>query len=150
MHSQSTFISLVLITALAAVVPAVSARVERLRIPIVIGEILAGILIGKSGLRLVQPGPILEFLAEFGFVFLMFISGLEVDITSLRLWGVSEESRPFYCRHLFMALVGFGFTLAAAFVFAWGLVSVGLVENPFIMMLILGTTSLGIERNPFC
>jgi len=144
MHNQSAFISLVLITALAAVVPAVSARIERLRIPIVIGEILAGIIIGKSGLRLVQPGPILEFLAEFGFVFLMFISGLEVDITSLRLWGVSEERRPFYCRHLFMALISFGFTLAAAFVFAWGLVSVGLVENPFIMTLILGTTSLGI------
>ena len=84
MHSQSTFISLVLITALAAIVPAVSARIERLRIPIVIGEILAGIIIGKSGLRLVQPGPILEFLAESGFVFLMFISGLEVDITSLK------------------------------------------------------------------
>ena len=51
-------LSLLLITFLAALVPLLSARFSRLRIPVVIGEILAGIVIGKSGLNLVDTNPI--------------------------------------------------------------------------------------------
>lgn len=56
---------------------------EALRLPLVVGEILAGIAIGYSGLNLVHQTPTLDFLAEFGFAFLMFLSGLEVSFSSL-------------------------------------------------------------------
>ena len=50
---------------------------ERIRQPAVVGEILAGILIGPSVLKLLQPTEILEALAQIGVIFLLFTVGLE-------------------------------------------------------------------------
>jgi Kef-type K+ transport system membrane component KefB/Trk K+ transport system NAD-binding subunit len=142
---QSALLSLLLITVLAALVPLLASRLRRWRIPVVIGEILAGMIIGKSGFDLVAPSPILDFLAQFGFVFLMFISGLEVDVSMLSLAPLEEEERePFWHAPLFLAFISFILTLAGAFAIAFGLVKIGLVHNAFIMGLILSTTSLGI------
>jgi len=146
MPEQSALLSLLLITVLAALVPLLASRLRGWRIPIVIGEILAGMIIGKSGFNLVAPSPILDFLAEFGFVFLMFISGLEVDVSALTLHPLEEESErvPFWREPLFLAFFSFILTLGSAFAIAFGLGKVGLVRSPLIMGLILSTTSLGI------
>ena len=50
---------------------------ERLRQPAVVGEILAGILIGPSVLGWVKPNEIITTLAEIGVIFLLFTVGLE-------------------------------------------------------------------------
>lgn len=50
---------------------------ERLRQPAVVGEILAGILIGPSLLGWVKPNEIISTLAEIGVIFLLFTVGLE-------------------------------------------------------------------------
>ncbi|HVG22156.1 MAG TPA: cation:proton antiporter [Blastocatellia bacterium] len=50
---------------------------ERIRQPAVVGEILAGILIGPSLLNLVQPTEVFDALAEIGVIFLLFMVGLE-------------------------------------------------------------------------
>lgn len=50
---------------------------ERIRQPAVVGEILAGIIIGPSLLALVQPTEIFDALAEIGVIFLLFMVGLE-------------------------------------------------------------------------
>jgi Kef-type K+ transport system membrane component KefB len=50
---------------------------ERLRQPAVVGEILAGVIIGPSLLRWVAPSEIIGTLAEFGVIFLLFNVGLE-------------------------------------------------------------------------
>lgn len=50
---------------------------ERLHQPAVVGEIIAGIIIGPAVLNLVQPTEILEALAELGIIFLLFTIGLE-------------------------------------------------------------------------
>jgi Kef-type K+ transport system membrane component KefB len=60
---------------------------ERLRQPAVVGEIIAGVLIGPSLLNLIQPvdaagvvtttGIVIESLAEIGVIFLLFTVGLE-------------------------------------------------------------------------
>ena len=69
----------------------VLSRLKRLHLPIVVGEILVGILIGRSGLGWVDPhDPMLVLLADFGFMFLMFLSGMEIDFSSLRLVGSHE------------------------------------------------------------
>jgi CPA2 family monovalent cation:H+ antiporter-2 len=141
---QSPLLSLLLITTLAALVPLLASRLRGWRIPIVIGEILAGMIIGTSGFNLVTPSPILDFLAEFGFVFLMFISGLEVDISALTMPALAEEQEPFWRAPLFLAVFSFILTLVGAFAIAFGLGHVGLVRNPLIIGLILSTTSLGI------
>jgi len=50
---------------------------ERIRQPAVVGEILAGIIIGPAVLGWVQPTEVLEALAEIGVIFLLFTVGLE-------------------------------------------------------------------------
>ncbi len=83
MHTDSPFVPLLIITLIAAVMPIVVSRLGGGRLPIVVGEILAGIVIGKSGFDLIHATESTDFLAEFGFVFLMFLSGLEVDFRAL-------------------------------------------------------------------
>ncbi len=50
---------------------------ERLKQPAVVGEILAGVLIGPSLLGWVAPSAIINILAEIGVIFLLFNVGLE-------------------------------------------------------------------------
>ena len=50
---------------------------ERIRQPAVVGEIIAGIIIGPAVLGLVQPTDVLDALAEIGVIFLLFTVGLE-------------------------------------------------------------------------
>lgn len=50
---------------------------ERLKQPAVVGEIMAGVLIGPSVLGLVEPSNILDIIAEIGVIFLLFNVGLE-------------------------------------------------------------------------
>jgi Kef-type K+ transport system membrane component KefB len=50
---------------------------ERLRQPAVVGEILAGVIIGPSLLGWVQPSDLISILAEIGVIFLLFTVGLE-------------------------------------------------------------------------
>ena len=61
MEHASPFAPLLLITVLAVVVPLIVIRIRPVRLPIVVGEIVAGIIIGKSGFNLVQPLPTLDF-----------------------------------------------------------------------------------------
>ena len=78
MEETLSFIPLLLVVFLAFIVPIVLSRFKELRLPIVVGEILAGIIIGRSGFGWVQQhDPALDLLAEFGFVFLMFLSGMD-------------------------------------------------------------------------
>ena len=52
---------------------------ERLKLPAVLGEILAGIAIGPFGIGLVVPSPAINDLAEVGAIFLLFTVGLETQ-----------------------------------------------------------------------
>ena len=56
---------------------------ERLKQPAVVGEILAGVLIGPSVLGLIEPSNILDIIAEIGVIFLLFNVGLETKPQSI-------------------------------------------------------------------
>ena len=60
---------------------------KRLGQPAIVGEILAGVLIGPSVLGLVELGEVLEVFAELGVVFLLFWVGLETRLSDLREVG---------------------------------------------------------------
>lgn len=51
---------------------------ERIKQPAVVGEILAGVIIGPSVLGLVHPSGVLDVFAEIGVILLLFNVGLEV------------------------------------------------------------------------
>lgn len=76
---------LALVGAVALLGPALAA-VTRWRVPIVVGELVAGVLIGSSGLRLVDAtDPTFAFLATLGFGLTMFVAGTHVPLRDSRL-----------------------------------------------------------------
>ena len=145
MHtSPAAFYSLLLITGLAVLVPILASRLRTIRLPLVVGEIIAGIIIGKSGFQLVERTPTLDFLAEFGFVFLMFLSGLEVSFAALSHSLRDGKNRLRAGGPLPLALLNFALTLLLATGAGFGLKQLGMTNNAVLMGLILSTTSLGI------
>ncbi|HWC27565.1 MAG TPA: cation:proton antiporter, partial [Solirubrobacteraceae bacterium] len=60
---------------------------RRARQPTIVGEILAGVLVGPAVLGLVEPSEVLEVFAELGVVFLLFWVGLETRLSELREVG---------------------------------------------------------------
>ncbi|MFN8131011.1 MAG: cation:proton antiporter [Solirubrobacteraceae bacterium] len=60
---------------------------KRIRQPALVGEILAGVIIGPSVLGIVSPDETLEVFAELGVVFLLFWVGLETKLSDLREVG---------------------------------------------------------------
>ena len=159
MEAEAGFAPLLIVIALAFIVPLLLVRFKRLRLPIVVGEILAGIVVGRSGFGWVtHEEPLLTLLAEFGFVFLMFLAGTEIDFANLnveRTGSLSDRAArterattgaygllrpgPFS-----IGLLSFLLTLALSTVVGLVLMRLGLVRNPWMMALIMSTTSLGV------
>jgi Kef-type K+ transport system membrane component KefB len=60
---------------------------RRLGQPPIVGEILAGIVVGPSALGLVEPSAVLETFSELGVVLLLFVVGLESRLADMRAVG---------------------------------------------------------------
>jgi Kef-type K+ transport system membrane component KefB len=146
MDTGHSFLPLLIVLLIAFVVPILLTHVKRMSIPIVVGEILAGMVVGRSGMAVVPPGdPLLIMLADFGIVFLMFLSGMEIDFQSLRSYsGPEERSGGKKLGVLSLALLHFGLTVILAGVAAYVLATIGLAHDIWILALILSTTSLGV------
>lgn len=86
---------------------------ESLRLPGIVGEILAGVLIGPSVLGWVQPGQILNVLSEIGVMFLLFRVGLEVKSAELLHVGGTATAVAF-------SGVAFPFVLGWGIMHLWG------------------------------
>lgn len=145
-EATPSFAPLLLVVALAAVVPLVLGRLKVLSVPVIVGEILVGIAFGESGLGFIGESGYLTFLADLGFVYLMFLAGLEINFGGLREGASVGDGRrggrlanPFVLGSC--VFVG---TVLLALLVSLLLGGAGLVENPFIMSLILSTTSVGV------
>jgi len=65
----------------AALLGPLLALPRKWHIPVVIGELLAGIIVGRTGLNLVNPAePTFTFLADMGFALVMFVAGSHVPV----------------------------------------------------------------------
>src|ERR1035437_3838955 len=61
-------------------------------VPVVIGEILAGIIIGHTGLDIINPSdPTVAFLGTVGFAMLMFTVGMHLPLRDKRLFSALRE-----------------------------------------------------------
>ena len=118
--------SLMLVSLAAALLPGLSRIV---RLPGVVLEILFGVLLGKSLLNLSFSGNWLPFLAQLGFLLLMFQAGMEIDVGMLK-----QQSRG----RLLFQLAVFALTVGLSFVAAT------LMNQGFYVALVLSTTSLGL------
>ena len=75
-------LELVLLYLVAAVLGVVVCR--SLKLPPMLGYLAVGVLIGPNALALAQNSAGVQYLAEFGVVFLMFVIGLEFNLPKLR------------------------------------------------------------------
>ncbi len=84
MHAPSFLgpLALVFLAALAA-----AYVLDRLRLPPLIGYLLAGVLLGPHGLAFVKDVDTVEALAQVGVVLLLFTVGLELPLSTLRRLG---------------------------------------------------------------
>jgi len=62
----------------------------RLKSPSVVGELLAGVVLGPSLLGWIEPSQIIRLLAEIGIILLLFEVGLETDIVRLVRTGAKS------------------------------------------------------------
>lgn len=81
---QDELLSLLVIALVAAAAPLVVDFPSSVRIPVVVVEILAGIVVGPHVLDIVQPDVVITFLSQSGLVFLFFLAGMEIDFDRIR------------------------------------------------------------------
>jgi Kef-type K+ transport system membrane component KefB len=123
---------LVLVVAIAFAAPMLLGLAPRIRLPAVVLEILAGIVIGPSGLGWVEPDAAIEVLALIGLAMLLFLAGMEI------------EPDRFRGRLLKIALAGSALSIAAGLVVGAALRQAELVDNPLLFAITLSATSLGL------
>lgn len=82
-----TFSTLAVVTVAGLLGPLLTVPV-RWHLPVVLGELLAGVALGSTGLRYLHPGEqTFTFLADIGFALVMFVAGSHVPVRDRRLRG---------------------------------------------------------------
>jgi len=140
------FIPLMVVVAIAWAIPMLMNILGFKKIPTVIIEIIAGYIIGRHFLPYlgIEGFKELEFLALSGFLFLMFESGLEININKIVFSFSVKEKTNLLENPLIAGIVIFASTLLLSFISAWGLSQLIPIKNTWYFSLILVTTSVGI------
>jgi len=139
---------LLIIAFLALMIPVVLSLLKLSRVPTVIVEIIVGYIVGKFVIAQFPEAHIqsLDFLALSGFMFLMFLGGLEIDVNQIIL--SFPRRRLSYSRFLKNPfLVGLAFFLASLVLSIAGtllLSKIVNIKNIWYFALIMVTTSVGI------
>ena len=100
---------------------------SRIHVPAAVAEILFGLAIGAAGV--VHESQATDFLAELGFIYLMFLVGMEIDFNRIEREGRKTVILAFVVASLVLA--------TAAFI-------VVRLEMPPFMALVIGAMSVGV------
>ncbi len=123
---------ILIVAAVAFLVPLGLGLFPSARVPSVVLEILAGVVIGPSVLGLVEVDLPLEVLGLIGLAFLLFLAGSEIDLERLRGGRLKG------------AATGFALSMVLALGVAFALRTTGLIEAPLFVAIMLSATALGI------
>jgi Kef-type K+ transport system membrane component KefB len=126
------FDNLLIVVAVAFAAPLVLGFFPGVKLPSVVLEILAGIVIGPSVLGIVEVDASVSVISVIGLAFLLFLAGLEIEFDRLR--------GPV----LRVTMMAFVISFAIAIVVALLLKATGLIETPLLIAIILCATSLGV------
>jgi Kef-type K+ transport system membrane component KefB len=127
-----SFSGLLIVVAVAFAAPFVLGLFPRVRMPSVVLEIVAGIVVGPSVLGWVHVDATIEVISTIGLAFLLFLAGLELDFARLRGPVLGRTS------------LGYAISLAVALAIALGLQAAGLVDTPLLVAIAMASTSLGV------
>ena len=111
---------------------------SKLRIPHIIGMVLAGVLIGEHGLNLLQRDISFEVFGQVGLYYIMFLAGLEMDMESVKknskrllIFGLLTCIVPLVLTYL-MSISILGYSGQASFLLGCIMASNTLVAYPII------------------
>ncbi len=124
--------SFLVIVSVAALAALLAGWVQpRLAIPVVVIEIVSGIIVGPEVLDLAEPDNFIEFFSNLGLGMLFFFAGYEIDFDRIR-------GDP-----LNLALIGWGLSLALAYGLGGLLMASGLVLSLLYTGSAMATTAIG-------
>jgi Kef-type K+ transport system membrane component KefB len=126
------FTNLLIVVAAAFAAPFLLGLAPRVRLPSVVLEIVAGIVIGPAVLGWVEIDDPIEVLNLIGLAFLLFLAGLEIDFGRLR--------GPLLRLSALSYVVSFGIAIVVCLCLKAG----DLIETPLLVAIILASTSLGV------
>lgn len=129
---ESYRIDLFLVAFAAALAPFLAGLPVRARLPVVVVELLLGMLLGPHVLGLADADGLIGTLGELGLTFLLFMVGLETNIGEVR-------GRP-----LQLAAGGWLGSFALALLCTYLLHGSGFIQTPLLAAVALSTTALGV------
>lgn len=110
----------------------------RLRIPHIIGMILAGVVIGKYGFNILERDSSFELFGKVGIYYIMFLAGLEMDLENLKknllkalVFGVLTFCIPF-AMGMWVGMNVLGFGIGASMLLSSIFASHTLVAYPIV------------------
>lgn len=126
------FTNLLIVVAVAFAAPFAIGLAPGLRLPAVVLEIVAGILVGPAVFGWVEIDEPIRVLSILGLAFLLFLAGLEIDFDRLR-------------GHV-ATVAGASFAVSFAIALAVGglLQAAGVVDSALFVAIVLSATSLGV------
>ena len=127
-----SFLGLFIVAVVAFLAPLLLGLSPLRRLPSVVLEIIAGIIIGPSVLHWVKVDLPIQILSSIGLAFLLFLAGLEVELQRLR------------GRLMINVGLGFLFSFGLALLVGYGLFINGQVKSPLFIAIVLVATALGI------
>ena len=120
---------------------------NKLRIPHLIGMILAGVLVGKHGLCVLERDASFELFGKVGMFYIMFLAGLEMDMVGMKqnmtrgvVFGVLTSLIPFGCGFLTGQLL-LGYSVTASLLLACIFGSHTIVSYPIV-------SRYGLNKHP--
>ncbi len=127
-----SFNGLLVVAVIAVTAPLLVNLAPALRVPAVVVEIVAGIVVGPSGLGWVELDLPIQVLGLMGLAFLLLLAGMEIDVAGLR--GPR------------LRVTGLGYLITLALGIAVGIAfsGVGWVDSPLLLAITLSATSLGL------
>ncbi|GAB6174112.1 cation:proton antiporter [Paradesulfitobacterium aromaticivorans] len=143
MAKEISYYSLLVIALVYVVVPLMVNKFQRISVPIVVGEIIAGMIIGKSGFNLIQDNIWLNFLYNLGFAFLLFMAGVEINF-GLIASSTRAKKAKWYQHPLILSLIVTVTTMSLSFLLAFLLYISGLIPNVMIIGIVFSATSVGV------
>jgi Kef-type K+ transport system membrane component KefB len=123
--------SLLLTAFIAVIAPLMCELPTGLKLPMVVLEVLLGIVVGPQVLGWAKPEGMLAVLGQLGLIFLFFLAGMEIDFNSIR-------GTP-----LLKASVGWALSVVLALAIAVVLYLSSFVDNYILIGAILTTSTLG-------
>ncbi|WP_274651217.1 cation:proton antiporter [Paenibacillus humicola] len=126
---------------LVFVVQTALAKIRWIQIPSIIAYVMLGMLLENSGLLHLQGVAWLHGLSQLGLFYLMFLSGLEIDLELLRI----RRGGPRLREHpVVLGLLAFTLSVGIAYLLGLRMQQIDPTVHAWMIMLILSTTSLGI------